>query len=386
MTPVMARRIEKVNEYYFSTKLKQIEEMNRSGPTVINMGIGSPDLPPSGSVIEKLINSSLKPGNHGYQSYRGVGSLRLAFAEWYSKYYGVDLDPLHEILPLMGSKEGIFYVSMAFLNEGDQVLVPDPGYPTYTSVSELVGAEVIPYDLKAEKGWHPELDRLEKMDLTKVRIMWVNYPHMPTGAKATKALFRELVDFGKSHDIIICHDNPYSFILNEDPLSLLALEESEEMVLELNSLSKSHNMAGWRIGMVAGNQAFINHINTVTSNIQSGMFLPIQHAAIEALGHSRSWYNQLNKIYSERRKRVWQLLDLLHCTYEKEQAGLFVWAGIPGEHDSFAFSEEILERARVFITPGGVFGKNGINYIRVSLCSPVEIILESFNRIKQIIR
>ena len=386
MTPVMANRISRVSEYYFSTKLKQIEEMNRSGTAVINLGIGSPDLPPSENVIEKLVESSMKHDNHGYQSYRGIGSLRQAFAAWYRKYYRVDLDPLHEILPLMGSKEGIFYISMAFLNEGDKVLVPDPGYPTYKAVTELVGAEVITYDLRAEKKWYPELDRLEKLDLAQVKIMWVNYPHMPTGAKATRALFQELVDFGKRHDMLVCNDNPYSFILNDDPLSLLDAKGSKETALELNSLSKSHNMAGWRIGMVTGNRAFIDHINTVTSNIQSGMFLPVQHAAIEALDHPRSWYNQLNRVYSGRRKRVWQLLDLLHCTDEKEQAGLFVWARIPGETDSFAFSDEILERARVFITPGGIFGKNGVNYIRVSLCSPEEIILESIKRIKQIVQ
>lgn len=382
MTPVTAKRIDRIKEYYFSIKLKQIEEMNRSGPAVINLGIGSPDLPPSESVINKLMDSSLNHANHGYQSYRGIGSLRQSFAGWYKKYYLVDLDPIHEILPLMGSKEGIFYISMAFLNEGDKVLVPDPGYPTYKAVAEMVGAEALMYDLKSENKWYPDLDMLEKTDLTNVKIMWVNYPHMPTGTKATRSLFQDLVDFGNRHDVLVCNDNPYSFILNEQPLSLLAAERAKEVVLELNSLSKSHNMAGWRIGMVAGNRAFIDSINKVTSNIQSGMFLPIQHAAIEALGNPSSWYHQLNEVYSDRRKRVWELLDMLHCTYDREQVGLFVWARIPGETDSFQFSDDMLERARVFVTPGGLFGKNGMHYIRISLCSREEIILESIDRIK----
>lgn len=382
MTPVTAQRIERVTEYYFSAKLKQIEEMNRTGTPVINLGIGSPDLPPSENVIGKLIDSSQEHGNHGYQSYRGIRPLRNAFARWYQEHYCVDLDPRHEILPLMGSKEGIFYISMAFLNEGDKVLVPDPGYPTYKAVAELVGADVLTYDLKEENKWYPELASLEKNDLNHVKIMWVNYPHMPTGAKATDTLFQELVDFGKRHDILVCHDNPYSFILNEQPLSLLAAIGAKETALELNSLSKSHNMAGWRIGMVSGNKTFIDSINRVSSNIQSGMFLPLQQAAIEALAHSSSWYDQLNQVYSGRRERIWQLLDMLHCTYEKEQAGLFVWARIPGDRDSFLFSDKMLAQARVFVTPGGLFGKNGMHYIRLSLCSSEKIILESINRIK----
>jgi LL-diaminopimelate aminotransferase len=385
MSPAKAKRLGKVKEYYFSVKLKEIEEMNRSGRTVINLGIGSPDLPPAEGVVRKLSESSRTSGNHGYQSYRGILPLRQAFAEWYRTCYRVDLDPVHEILPLMGSKEGIFYISMAFLNEGDKVLIPDPGYPAYKAVSELVGAEVIPYDLTEEKNWYPDLKDLEKMDLSQIKLMWVNYPHMPTGTKATRTLFQELVEFGNKHEILICNDNPYSFTLSNDPLSLLEPVDSMKTVIELNSLSKSHNMAGWRIGMVAGHREFINHINDVTSNIQSGMFLPIQHAAIEALGSPGSWYDELNKMYSRRRGRVWEMLDLLGCTYEREQEGLFVWAGIPGENNSYDFSDEILKRARVFFTPGGIFGKNGLRHIRISLCSPEEIILESINRIKQII-
>jgi len=315
MSPAKANRINRVKEYYFSAKLKEIEELNRSGRSVINLGIGSPDLPPSDSVIRKLFESSMIPGNHGYQSYRGIVSLREAFAKWYRTFYGVDLDPLKEILPLMGSKEGIFYISMAYLNKGDEVLVPDPGYPTYKEVSELVGAKVFSYDLTKENNWYPDLDSLEKMDLSSVKIMWVNYPHMPTGTKATRSLFKELVDFGVRNEILICNDNPYSFILCNDPLSLFEPEGPNDTVLELNSLSKSHNMAGWRIGMVAGNEEFINHINKVTSNIQSGMFLPLQHAAIEALESPRSWYEDLNKAYFRRRKLIWELLDLLKCTY-----------------------------------------------------------------------
>ena len=382
MSPAKANRINIVKEYYFSAKLKEIEELNRSGRSVINLGIGNPDLPPSDSVIRKLFESSMIPGNHGYQSYRGIVSLREAFAKWYRTFYGVDLDPLKEILPLMGSKEGIFYISMAYLNEGDEVLVPDPGYPMYKAVSELVGAKVFSYDLTKVNNWYPDFDSLEKMDLSSVKIMWINYPHMPTGTKATRSLFKELVDFGVRNEILICNDNPYSFILSDDPLSLFEAEGPKDTVLELNSLSKSHNMAGWRIGMVAGNEEFINHINTVTSNIQSGMFLPLQHAAIEALESPRSWYEDLNKIYFRRRKLVWELLDLLKCTYNRDQEGLFVWAMIPGEENSFDYSDEILNRARIFLTPGGIFGKNGMAYIRISLSSPEELILKSMQRIK----
>ena len=383
MKSAKAKRLNKIEEYYFSSKLREIEEMNRSGENVINLGIGNPDLRPPAGVVDKLTESSKDPGNHGYQSYRGISALRQAFSEWYKIYYGVDLDPDSEILPLMGSKEGIFYISMAFLNEGDKVLVPDPGYPTYKAVSEMVGGEAVPYDLTEKNRWFPDLDSLDKSDLSQVKLMWVNYPHMPTGAKANRSFFKELVDFGKKHDIILCHDNPYSFILGEDPISLLETENSKNYVLELNSLSKSHNMAGWRVGMIAGNPEFINYINDVTSNIQSGMFLPIQYAAIKALENSKSWYFELNKTYSMRRDLVWEILESLGCIFGKDQGGLFVWARIPGESDSYDFSDEILRKTRIFITPGSIFGKNGSGYIRISLCSPEEVLLEAKERIVQ---
>ena len=380
----LASRTKSVNEYYFSGKLKEIEKMNEMGLNIINLGIGSPDLSPSPETIQELIDSSLSPDNHGYQSYRGVSELRKSLSAWYLKFFGVKLDCDKEILPLMGSKEGIFFISMTFLEPGDEVLVPDPGYPTYQSVSALLGGKVTPYNLRKENGWYPDFDELGNRDLTKVKIMWVNYPHMPTGASPSKNLFRKLIDFGQKHQILICHDNPYSFILNKTPMSILETDGANEVACELNSLSKSHNMAGWRIGMLAGCGELIRNVLKVTSNIQSGMFLPLQYAAQQALSNNNEWFDKLNSEYAKRREVAWQLLDLLETEYSSNQTGMFVWAKLRGTSDDFKFTDEILNGAKVFITPGSVFGVNGEGYIRLSLCTPVNKFKESIERIKRV--
>ncbi len=377
-----AKRTNSVQEYYFSTKLKEIAQMRAKGINVINLGIGSPDMSPSVSTIEKLIESSRNPINHGYQSYTGIPELRNGFAGWYKKYFNVDLNPRNEILPLMGSKEGIMHISMAFLNEGDEVLIPNPGYPTYESVSKLVGAKIKYYILDQINNWLPDLIALEKENLENVKLMWVNYPNMPTGARASKELFQNLVDFGIRNNILICNDNPYSFILNEEQLSILEVEGAKEIALELNSLSKSQNMAGWRIGMVAGNEEYINTILKVKSNTDSGMFLPLQLAAVEALRNSRKWHSELNEIYSERREIVFEILDLLKCTYEKHQTGMFVWANISNEFmNGEMLSDFVLKEAFVFLTPGSIFGTQGNAYIRISLCSNESQLIEGKQRI-----
>lgn len=384
MNMAAAKRLDSIREYYFSKKLREIEEMNKSGEVVINLGIGSPDMPPHPEVVNALHEAALDPSNHGYQSYKGAPVLRNAFAEWYQKSYGVTLDPNKEILPLIGSKEGIMHISMTFLNDGDEVLVPDPGYPTYRAASELAGAHCIPYDMKAENNWKPDLRSLEKKNLSKVKLMWVNYPHMPTGAKADTDFLKELVTFAKKNHILLCHDNPYSFILNDQPASLLKIEGAREVALELNSLSKSHNMAGWRIGVLAGKATFIQDVLRFKSNMDSGMFLPMQIAAARALQLDDTWYKDLNVMYAGRREKVFELLDLLGCTYEKGQSGLFVWASIPsGYRDGFAISDEILDKARVFITPGGIFGNNGNGHIRISLCRSEEVFDQAISRIKK---
>jgi len=380
----VASRTKSVNEYYFSSKLKEIEEMNKLELNVINLGIGSPDLSPSPETIRKLIDSSSSPVNHGYQSYKGISELRKSLSVWYLKFFGVQLNSDKEILPLMGSKEGIFYLTMAYLEPGDEVLVPDPGYPTYRSVSALLGGEVTAYNLRKENGWYPDLNELENGDLRKVKIMWVNYPHMPTGATPSKDLFRKLVDFGHRHKILICHDNPYSFILNKTPLSILEIDGGKEVACELNSLSKSHNMAGWRIGMLAGSEDLIRNVLKVTSNIQSGMFLPLQHAAQQALSNNSEWFDKLNSEYVKRREVVWQLLDLLGTEYDRDQSGIFVWAKLKSTSDDYKFTDRILKEANVFITPGSIFGANGEGYVRVSLCVPVHKFKESIERIKRI--
>jgi len=380
----VASRTKSISEYYFSGKLKEIEEMNKLGLNVINLGIGSPDLSPSPETIQKLIDSSLSPVNHSYQSYKGISGLRKSLSVWYLKFFGVQLDSDKEILPLMGSKEGIFYLTLAYLEPGDEVLVPDPGYPTYRSVSALLGGKVTSYNLRKENGWYPDLNELENGDLRKVKIMWVNYPHMPTGATSSKDLFRKLVDFGHRHKILICHDNPYSFILNKTPLSILETDGGKEVACELNSMSKSHNMAGWRIGMLAGSEDLIRNVLKVTSNIQSGMFLPLQHAAQQALSNNMKWFDKLNSEYVKRREVAWQLLDLLETEYERDQSGMFVWAKLISTSDDYKFTDRILKGANVYITPGSIFGANGEGYVRVSLCTPVHKFKESIDRIKRI--
>ena len=379
-----ADRISEVKEYYFSVKLKEIDQMRRSGINVLNLGIGNPDMPPADEVIEELTSEAKKENNHGYQSYIGIPELREAFAGWYDRYFGVTLDPGSEILPLMGSKEGIMHISMAFLNPGDGVLVPNPGYPTYSSVSKLVGANIITYDLKEDNNWLPDPDELQKLDLSKVKLMWINYPNMPTGANADKDFFERIIEFGRRNDILICNDNPYSFILNDDTKSILQVEGAKETALELNSLSKSHNMAGWRIGMVAASKEIISYILRVKSNMDSGMFKPLQLAASKALSLDDDWYKQVNDEYLKRRVLVWEIMDVLGCKYDEEQTGMFVWAKIPEKYKSSAeLSDEVLSKAHVFITPGFIFGSNGEKYIRISLCSNKEMLKEALNRIRK---
>ena len=378
-----AERINIVEEYYFSRKLRQIDQMRNAGADIISLGIGSPDQPPSDNTIRRLADEARKPGVHGYQSYAGNPALRKAFSDWYFKYFKVRLDPENEILPLMGSKEGIMHISMAFVNTGDEVLVPNPGYPTYSSVTNLVGGKIRYYDLSEKNGWYPDLETLERSDLGKVKLMWTNYPHMPTGTKASAELFRQLVAFSGDHGILLCNDNPYSFILNEEYLSLLAAGGAMETALELNSLSKSHNMAGWRIGMVAGHRDYIKNILKVKSNMDSGMFLPLQLAAVEALNNPPSWYDTVNKVYKERRKTAESIMGLLRCRFSKEQTGLFVWGRIPDEIENCeAFVEEILNKAHVFITPGFIFGSQGDRYIRISLCADNDRLNQAKRRIE----
>lgn len=378
-----ADRTNQVQEYYFSKKLQQIAKLTSQGIDVINLGIGNPDMMPPENVINILRESATKSNAHGYQSYTGIPGLRKAFSEWYKREFFVSIDPDKEILLLMGSKEGIMHISMSFLNNGDKVLIPDPGYPAYASSARLCGAKVINYDLLAENQWHPDFEAIEKNDLSGVKLMWVNFPNMPTGKKASKKLFEDLVKFGLKHNILIVNDNPYSFILNNEPLSILAIEGSKEIALELNSLSKSHNMAGWRIGMIAGNEDYLRSIHLVKSNMDSGMFLPLQLAAIEALKSTKDWYDKLNSVYLKRRLIVYQLLDLLGCTYEKDQNGLFVWAKIPHRwNNSEIFSDFLLEEYEIFITPGTTFGLNGIDFIRASLCVTEARFNECINRIE----
>lgn len=386
----VAKRLGETKEYYFSKKLREIAEMNRAGTKVINLGIGSPDRPPHPEVIEVLHRTALQDNTHGYQSYKGAPELRAAFAKWYQRYFKVVLDPDKEVLPLMGSKEGIMHLSMTFLNEGDEVLVPDPGYPTYRSASQLAGAVCVPYDLKAERGWKPDLEELEKRDLSKVKLMWVNYPQMPTGAGANPKFFEELVAFAERNTLLLCHDNPYSFILpgeNSEPQSLLQVPGAKSVAVELNSLSKSHNMAGWRIGVLAAQEEIIQQVMRFKSNMDSGMFLALQRAAAHALSLGEDWYKAVNAVYRKRRDRVKDMLDILGCTYEKEQQGMFLWARVsPRYKDGYQLSDTFLYGGRVFITPGGIFGKNGEKYIRISLCSTLETVDEAIERIKEVMK
>lgn len=381
-----ADRTGNVQEYYFSQKLAQIDRMRKEGSDVINLGIGSPDQPPSENTVSALITEAKKPTSHGYQSYSGIQALRKAFSDWYKKYFHISLNPDNEILLLMGSKEGIMHISMAFVNPGDEVLVPDPGYPTYSSVTNLVGGTVRKYDLAEANGWLPNLEAIEQSDLSRVKLMWINYPHMPTGVKGSMDMFEKLVAFSKKHGILLCNDNPYSFILNKVYISLLAVEGAKETALELNSLSKSHNMAGWRIGMVAGHSDYIKTVLKVKSNMDSGMFLPMQMAAVEALNNQESWYDTVNTVYIRRRKIVEEIMELLNCRYDKSQVGLFVWGCIPEEiPDCESYVENILMKTYVFITPGFIFGKNGERYIRISLCATEEKLNEAKNRIKSLL-
>ena len=376
-----AKRLDTVQEYYFSKKLREVRELLAAGKPIINMGIGSPDLQPPSNVLEAIQNSLQDATAHKYQSYQGLPALRNAISDFYFDKFGVVSNSETEVLPLMGSKEGIMHISMAFLNEGDQALIPNPGYPTYTSVTKLVGAEPLFYNLSDATNWQPDFEELEKQDLKNVKIMWVNYPHMPTGTNATIATFEKLVAFGKKHQILIVNDNPYSFILNETPISILQVAEAKDIALELNSLSKTFNMAGWRVGMVLGNENYINQILKVKSNMDSGMFYGIQKGAIAALQLSDDWFLDQNKIYKERRDLVWKLADALDCSYDKNATGLFVWAKIPGGKKSEEVTDSILYDKDIFITPGTVFGSQGEGYIRFSLCVTSAIIKEAIARI-----
>ncbi len=389
----MADRLEGVSEYYFSKKLREIDELNKAGKKIINLGIGSPDLPPHPEVIKKLYEEALKPNNHGYQNYKGSPVLRNAISLWYQKWYDVDLNADTEILPLIGSKEGIMHICMTYINEGDAVLIPNPGYPTYRSAATIAGADIIEYTLTKENNWFPDFDEIgAKLKTSKSLslrgrfrggLMFVNYPHMPTGQLPTKNFFEKLVSFAKVHDILLCHDNPYSFILNENPLSLLSVQGAKDVVIELNSLSKSHNMAGWRIGILAGAKERIEEVLRFKSNMDSGMFLPVQLAAAKALELGQDWHDELNKVYATRRSKVYELLELLNCTYDDKQAGMFVWASIPAScKDSYELSDKVLYQSNVFITPGAIFGSAGDKYIRVSLCTGVEKIDEAIGRVR----
>jgi LL-diaminopimelate aminotransferase len=380
-----ANRLAAVGEYYFSKKLKEIIELENSGIGVINLGIGNPDLPPSQNTTNALVKSANNPANHGYQSYKSSPELRNAIAEYYRITYKVALDPETEVLPLIGSKEGIMHISMAFLNPGDEVLVPNPGYPSYTSASKILGAVVKYYDLKEENDWQINISELKSKDLSKVKIMWINYPHMPTGAIASNGLFKELIILAEEKNFLLCNDNPYSLILNDNPKSLLFEEDAKEVSLELNSLSKSHNMAGWRLGWVSGNKHYVHSVLKVKSNIDSGIFLPVQHAAIEALKNHDKWHEEQNNVLHKRREKVFELLNLLCCTYDENQVGMFVWAKVQTEITNGAeLADKILYEANVFITPGFIFGSNGERYVRVSLCNKVENIEEAIKRIQNI--
>lgn len=380
-----ASRLGDVKEYYFSKKLREIAELRATGKRIINLGIGSPDLSPADEVINALKIESTKDGYHQYQSYSGIIELRQAYADFYKKWYDVELNPTNEVLPLIGSKEGIMHISMTFLEKGDEVLIPNPGYPTYRSVANLTGATIREYDLVEGNNWLPDLGQLAKQDLSKVKIMWVNYPHMPTGGKADISFFECLIAFAKKHEILVVNDNPYSFILNDNPMSILSIEGAKEVALELNSLSKSHNMAGWRMGVLTGNSEYIQTILRFKSNMDSGMFKPMQLAAVQALKLDKKWFKKLNSTYKKRQQKVHQLFETLGCTYDTNAGGMFVWAKIPSNFkNGFEMTDYILEQTCVFITPGGIFGSNGDQYIRASLCSPIEILEEAIAKIEQI--
>lgn len=378
-----ANRVSVVQEYYFSRNNRRLDAMRKSGVEVINLGIGSPDLPPAPEVIETLAREAQNPNAHGYMPYVGVPALREGYAEWYKRWYGVEFNPADEVLPLIGSKEGIMHIMMAFINEGDGVLVPDPGYPTYSSVAQLVGARTIKYKLYEELDWQPNFDELEQMDLSGVKMMWINYPNMPTGASATIELYKRIVDFGRRHNILIVNDNPYSFILHEKPISLMAVEGAKDVAIELNSMSKAHNMAGWRFGVAVSNAEVISTILRVKSNMDSGVFKPMQLAAVEALKLGQEWFDEVNAEYRRRQVVAFEIMDVLGCKYNKKQGGLFVWARIPDEWDSAeALSDKVLNETGVFITPGFIFGSQGERFLRISLCAKVEIFEKALAKIK----
>lgn len=377
----VANRLHSVEEYYFSKKLREVALLRESGKPIINLGIGSPDLQPPQKVITALTEGLTDVNAHKYQSYQGIPELKSAMAGFYKEHFHVNLSPSTEVLPLMGSKEGIMHISMAFLNPGDEVLIPNPGYPTYQAVTKLLDAKPVFYDLNEDRNWLPDLGALEKRDLSKVKLMWINYPHMPTGTQASHAFFNELVAFAKQHKILIVNDNPYSFILNESPRSILSVNGAKEVCLELNSLSKTFNMSGWRVGMVLGKNEYINAVLKVKSNMDSGMFYGIQKGAIEALKCSKLWYLSLNSVYEQRRELVWELADALNCTYDKKASGLFVWAKLPPFFKSEEFIDTVLKNNHIFIAPGTIFGSNGEGYIRFSLCASIEDLEEAISRV-----
>ena len=387
-----ADRVSTVQEYYFSKKLKQVAEMNAAGRRVISLGIGSPDLPPSEVAIETFKREVERADVHGYQPYTGRKELREGYAAWYSRWYGVTVDPAREVLPLIGSKEGILHISMAFLNPGDGVLLPNPGYPTYSSVSRLVGADPVSYTLEASRGWQPDFEALERLvsereaaGLAPIKLMWANYPNMPTGADATDELLERLVDFGRRHSIIICHDNPYSFILNDHPRSILAVPGAKQVCIELNSMSKAHNMPGWRMAMLTSNAQFVEWILRVKSNVDSGQFWPMQSAVVEALQATRAWYDGMNAIYRSRREWAGKIMDALGCRYDRGQVGLFLWGEIPAaEASGEVLADRMLQEANVFITPGFIFGSAGDRYVRISLCCPEQTLKEALERVKKL--
>ena len=379
-----ADRLSVVTEYYFSRKLKEVAKLNAEGKDIISLAIGSPDMPPSKGTIDKLCETARQDDAHGYQPTMGTPELRQAMADFYKRWYGVCLDPQTEIQPLIGSKEGILHVTLAFVNPGDKVLVPNPGYPTYTSLSKILGAEVVNYNLREGNGWQPDFEALEKCDLSGVKLMWVNYPHMPTGAPASRELFEKLVDFGMRHSIIIVNDNPYSFILNDTPLSLLSVPGAKDICIEMNSMSKSHNMPGWRVGMLASNAQFVSWVLRVKSNIDSGTFRPMQEAAAHSLSLPASWYEGNNIVYRERRVIAEQIVEALGCTFDPRQRGMFLWAKIPDSMSSCTeLADKVLYDAHVFITPGIIFGSQGERYVRISLCADKKALEESLERIKK---
>ena len=378
---ITADRLHTVEEYYFSKKLREVNALKEAGAPIINLGIGSPDLAPPKAVITAITDSLSDVSAHKYQSYQGLPALRLAMANFYKAHYNISLNPQNQVLPLIGSKEGIMHISMAYLNQGDAVLIPNPGYPTYTSVTKLVGATPVFYDLNSTSNWQPDLVSLEAMDVSKVKLMWINYPHMPTGTLGNKKILKGLVDFAKKNEILLINDNPYSFILNNQPSSIFNVEGAEQVCLELNSLSKTFNMAGWRVGMLTGAKAHLDNVIKVKSNMDSGMFYGIQKGAIEALNSSKNWFSDLNLIYSERRKLIWELATALNCTFETNTSGMFVWAKLPTGLKSEAFIDKILHDYHLFIAPGTIFGTNGEGYIRFSLCAPSESIELAIKRV-----